>query len=85
MQSGMPRNWPVDECPLRDEMVIESMKHPYLQFDKTPLWLAIDFAISELERNRGVELTTSRNYVIGYLCQQLSAKQLVTPKSITSK
>jgi hypothetical protein len=61
------------------------MKHPYAEYEQTPLWRAIDAAISELERNRDVELTTAREYVIGYLCQQLAALQVVASVSKTGE
>ena len=57
------------------------MEHPYSQYERTPLWEAIDAAISTLEQNRDVELATAREYVIGYLCQQLVARLVVKPAS----
>jgi hypothetical protein len=61
------------------------MKHPYAEYEQTPLWRAIDVAVSELERNRDVELTTAREYVIGYLYQQLAALQAVASVSKTGE
>jgi hypothetical protein len=58
------------------------MKHPYEQFEKTPLWRAINKAVADLERNQDVELRTAREHFIGYLCQQLSAGGIVTEGSI---
>ena len=58
------------------------MSHPYSEFEHTPLWKAIDAAVAELEQNRDVELKTTREHVIGYLCQQLSAQGTVTGRSL---
>jgi hypothetical protein len=58
------------------------MSPPYIEFEQTPLWKAIDAAIAELERNRDMELTTARMLVIGYLCQQLAAQGAATEKSL---
>ena len=58
------------------------MSHPYIEFEQTPLWKAIDAAVAELERNRDVELSTARTHVIGYLCQQLSAQGTVSESSL---
>jgi hypothetical protein len=30
------------------------MSHPYIEFEQTPLWKAIDDALAELEQNRDV-------------------------------
>jgi hypothetical protein len=59
------------------------MKHPYSEYERTGLWAAIDAALADLEQNRDVELSTAREYVVGYLCQQLAARQVVAPASLT--
>jgi hypothetical protein len=58
------------------------MSHPYIEFEQTPLWKAIDTAVAKLEQNRDVELRTTREHFIGYLCQQLSAQGTVTESSL---
>jgi len=47
-------------------------RHPYVQFEGTSLWKAIDRAVAGLERNNDLTLTTARQYAIGYLCLQVS-------------
>jgi hypothetical protein len=59
------------------------MKHPYSEFEKTPLRRAINKAVADLERNQDVKLKTAREHFIGYLCQQLSAGGMVTEGSIS--
>lgn len=58
------------------------MNHPYIEFENTPLWKAIDRAVAELERNQDVQLRTTREHFIGYLCQQLSDRGTVTESSL---
>ena len=60
-----------------------SMSHPYTEFEDTALWKAIDAALAELEQNRDVQVSTAREYVVGYLCQQLSRQKLVTKTSVS--
>jgi hypothetical protein len=58
------------------------MSHPYREFEQTPLWRAIDIAVAELEQNNDVELRTTREHVIGYLCRLLAAQGTVTESSL---
>ena len=58
------------------------MSHPYTEFEGTALWKAIDAALAELEQNRDVKLSTAREYVVGYLCQQLASRKLVSDDSV---
>jgi hypothetical protein len=58
------------------------MTHPYIEFEDTALWKAIDAALAELEQNGDFQLTTARRYVVGYLCQQLARQKLVTHDSV---
>ena len=48
------------------------MSHPYREFEATAVWREIDAAIRALERNRDLQLTTAREYVIGLICKRLS-------------
>lgn len=51
--------------------------HPLSQFRDTPLWLALEGAISELTSSREITVNTAPDYVIEYLCAELVAKKLV--------
>jgi hypothetical protein len=52
------------------------MKHPYTKFEKTALWDTVQKALAELETNKDLKITTKAEYVIGFICQQLSTKGL---------
>jgi hypothetical protein len=60
------------------------MPHPYARFEETPLWREIDAALGELERNRDLHVTTKREYVVGFLCQQLATAQVPTASALVS-
>ena len=52
----------------------------YSQFANTKLWNAIDKAIANLEKNRDLELTTDRRFVVGYLCKSLAKRNLTSKR-----
>jgi len=45
------------------------MPHPYSTFENTPLWRALEQAISDLEANGDIQLATATEYVVGDLCR----------------
>ncbi len=55
------------------------MKRPYPDREGTRLWHALERAIGELEANGEVRIGTAMDYVVGYLCQELSAQGVVSP------
>jgi hypothetical protein len=59
------------------------MNHPYTQFEGTAVWRAVDAAIAALERNSDLNLCTVREYVIGYLVEQLAAAKMLGSKSLS--
>lgn len=46
--------------------------HPYKKYESTETWATVDSAIQDLIDNRDIELTTAREYVVGYIVQQIS-------------
>ena len=61
------------------------MKHPYIKFENAALWKVIDAEITDLEKNKDLQLSTAREYVVGSLCQQLVRQKFVTDDSIAKK
>jgi hypothetical protein len=62
--------------------------HPYIEFERHPIWKVIDAAVSDLENNQDIKLTTPRPYVIGYLCQAVvnsNTSPAPCPESHTEK
>ena len=54
------------------------MSHPYQIHEADPLWPVIDRALCDLSKNGDLQLSTAREYVIGYICQAVRG---VLPKS----
>ena len=54
-----------------------TLNHPYTEFERSRLWLVMEKAVSELEENNDIRLTTAPEYVIGYFCKQLSEADLI--------
>jgi len=48
----------------------------------TPLWAAVEATIAELAATLEVSVNTAPDYVIGRLCQELVAKQLIVATGI---
>jgi|GEM_PF-1720769 hypothetical protein len=55
----------------------------YEQYENTPLWHALAGALAELEASREIAVGTAPRYVLGYLCQELAAKWVVTGAALT--
>lgn len=61
------------------------MNHPYKDFEGTKLWQVVDRAVTDLVENQDLEISTPREYVIGYLVKSLAVAgyepgSLVEPK-----
>lgn len=52
-------------------------EHPYKQFEGTALWQVLDAALSDLIANDDIEERTAREYIVGYLAQQLAESDVV--------
>jgi hypothetical protein len=59
------------------------MPQSYAQYRDTPLWHALAGALTELEATREIKVDTAPDYVIGYLCQELTAKRIVAAPALT--
>jgi hypothetical protein len=53
------------------------MKHPYSEYESSPLWKALDAEIAALEKNGDLKLTSARPYVLGSIAKTLVVKGLV--------
>jgi hypothetical protein len=62
-----------------------SPEHPYVEFERTPLWRAVDRAVADLEENQDLELTGLREYVVGYICKQLKRRKLVNEAALSKR
>ncbi len=55
----------------------------YEEYEGTPLWRALAGALADLEASRELTVGTAPRYVLGYLCQELAAKWVVTGAALT--
>ena len=54
----------------------------FSEYRDTPLWSAISRALTDLEASGEVKVATAPEYVIGYLCRELTAKKVVTMTAV---
>jgi hypothetical protein len=55
------------------------MTRPFDQYRDSALWAAVEAIVDELIATREIAVNTSPEYVIGYVCQELTAKTMVSP------
>lgn len=48
------------------------MKHPYKEYESSKFWGIIKSSIEELVENNDIELQTPIEYVVDYICKNLS-------------
>ena len=53
------------------------MTHPYIKFEGTELWHAIDSALRMLEDGDYLRCTKPREQIIGFIHHQLDARGLI--------
>lgn len=53
------------------------MEHPYKEYENTPTWSVVEQAITELVENNDIEIQTPIEYVIGYICRNLSSTEKI--------
>jgi hypothetical protein len=54
----------------------------YDEYRDTPLWRAVAALVSELEASGEIRMETAPDYVIGFLCQELAAKWVITSAAL---
>ena len=53
------------------------MKHPYEEYETSKLWGLVKSSIEEVVENNDVELFTPIEYVVGYICKNISSTNIV--------
>ena len=48
------------------------MKHPYKEYELSRFWGIVKSSIEELVENNDIELQTPIEYVVGYICKNIS-------------
>ena len=55
---------------------------PFEEFRESALWTAVEEMLKDLSATREIAINTAPEYVIGYVCQQLRAKNLVSSRGL---
>jgi len=50
---------------------MKKFTHPYIEFEKTLIWKIVEKSINELSINQDIDLTTKKEYVVGYLTKSI--------------
>lgn len=48
------------------------MKHPHKEYEASELWMLAKSSVKELVENNDIELSTPIEYVVGYICKNIS-------------
>ena len=49
------------------------MKHPYEEYEAYKLWMNVKSSVEDLVENNDIELLTPIEYIVGYICKNISA------------
>lgn len=52
------------------------MKHPYEEYEASRLWEVVKSSIEDLVENTDIELFTPIEYVVGYICKNISSTDI---------
>ena len=52
------------------------MKHPYEEYETSKLWEIVKSSIEELVENNDIELFTPIEYIVGYICKNISSTNI---------
>ena len=59
--------------------------HPYVRWEGTPLWKAIEKGIADLVENNDIIEKADRKYVVGYLCKAANRRRQAVIHQLTSE
>lgn len=82
-EAGAPRAVVTASSPVPRLVSTPQSHQIYEQYERTPLWRALQGAIADLEASNELAVGTAPRYVLGYLCQELAAKWVVTGAALT--
>ena len=58
-----------------------TVTRPFPEHRDSALWRALEEVVTELVATGEITINTAPDYVIGYLCRELSAKQMVSSRA----
>lgn len=60
------------------------MARPYSEYRNTPLWSALEKVVADLQASGEISISTAPEYVIGFMCRELAARQIVTDRALST-
>ncbi len=57
------------------QRVPKGQTHPYLAWERTPLWRAIEKAVADLVENQDLVEDEYREYIVGYICKTIGRRK----------
>lgn len=61
------------------------MARPFDEYRESALWTAVEETLLELIATREIAINTAPAYVVGYLCQPLHAKGVISSRGLEPK
>src|SRR5947208_2935472 len=55
------------------QRVPKGQAHPYVRWEGTPLWRAVEKAVADLVQNKDLVEGEYREYIVGYICKIANA------------
>ena len=69
----------------KDNRRLIVVTRPFDEYRASALWTAVEETLQALIATREIAINTAPEYVVGYVCQQLSAKGLVAAHGLEPK
>lgn len=57
------------------QRVPKGQRHPYMDFENTPLWRAVDRAVTDLIGNQDMAEDEYHEYIVGYICKVIRRRR----------
>jgi hypothetical protein len=57
------------------QRVPKTQIHPYVRYARTPLWRAIDKAVTDLVGNQDIAEDEYHEYIVGYICKVINRRR----------
>ena len=57
------------------QRVPKGQTHPYLAWERTPVWRAIEKAVTDLVENHDLIEDEHREYIVGYICKTIDRRK----------
>jgi hypothetical protein len=62
-----------------------TVTRPFDEHRNSALWRALDQIVTELVASQEISINTAPEYVVGYLCRELTAKGMVSPRGAEAR